>query len=186
LLFGGPQLPLYGRAIWYSGQGRAIRSLGETYEDVGKVKVIATTRQGLVAQVTFACGPLARNDIAIPFQPRPIPSYDRSLKFDRFTPLPEKSTKGFIAAAQGNAGALSNDSVAYVSLGAKDGAQAGQRYRIFHVDRDLLGGWRPWGNNTPTETIGELVILFAEETSSVGIVTSNVREIYLGDGVTPE
>lgn len=185
---GGSQLPLFGRATWYSAQERSISSLGQAYEDVGRVKVIAVAPEGAVAEVTFACGLVAPDDLAIPYQAREIPTYDPSLKVDRFAPMKEGRKPGEIVAAAGNAGALGNGSLAYVSLGEGDGARPGQRYRILHADRDFVGGsWlsKPY-QAPPAETVGELVILFAQERSSVGIVISNVREISLGDAVAPE
>jgi hypothetical protein len=186
LLGGGAQLPMFGRATWYPGQAGAISSLGQAYEDVGRVKVTAETAQGAVAQVTFACAPIVPNDIAVPFKAREIPVYDPTVTVDRFAVVPEGKKAGAITAAHGNDGALGKGGVAYVSLGETDGVRAGQRYRIFHRDREVMrGGWR-LSQTPPTETVGEMVILYTQEKSSVGIVVKIFRDITLGDGVTLE
>jgi len=57
----------------YSGQGMAIGRLGEPYQDLGRVKVTHVNSAGIVAKVTFACGPILPGDLLMPFQPRPIP-----------------------------------------------------------------------------------------------------------------
>jgi len=180
------RLPTFGRATWYRGQGRAIGSLGQAYDDVGRVRVVSSTSEGVVAEVTFSCAPMTAYDLAMPFQARPIPTYDPSVSFDRFAPLAENRRTGTITAAAGNDGALGNGSVAYLDLGQRDGARAGQRYRVVHTAREVLvGGWKTHGPR-PVETIGEMIILFTDEKSSVGVVISNVREISLGDGVVRE
>ncbi len=180
------RLPTFGRATWYPGQGRSIGSLGQAYDDVGRVKVVSSTPEGVLAEVTFSCAPMTPYDLAMPFQARPIPTYDPSVSFDRFAPLAENRRTGTITAAASNDGALGNGSVAYLDLGQRDGARAGQRYRVVHTPREVLvGGWKTHGPR-PVETIGEMIILFTEEKSSVGVVISNVREISLGDSVVRE
>jgi hypothetical protein len=183
---GGEQLPIFGRATWYPGQNRYISSLGHAYEDVGRVKVVAVTSQGSVAQVTFSCAPAAPNDLAIPFRAREIPGYNPSLTVDRFAAVGEGKRHGSIVASSANEGALRNGSIAYVDLGEPDGAKAGQRYRIFHSDREVLSGAFRFYKTPPIETVGELVILFTEERSSVGVVISTFRDVSLGDGIAPE
>ncbi len=174
----------FGHNSRYPGQGWALRALGQAYEDVGKVKVVADTPAGPVAEITFGCGPVARGDIAIPYQAREIPTYPPSAQFDRFA-LPEGKLEGIITAATDNGSQLRAGSRVYVNLGQETGARSGQRYRIFHIDRYKTGWW-PGGLETPTESVGELVILSTQEKSSVAIVVSTTREAAAGDGVVLE
>jgi hypothetical protein len=186
LLGGGGQLPMFGRATWYPGQDWAISALGQAYEDVGRVKVTAVTPHGAVAQVTFSCGPIVPYDIAVPFKAREIPTYDPTVAIERFAVVAKSKKTGAITAARGNDGVLGNGGIAYISRGEKDGVQAGERYRIFHRDREVMrGGWR-LSETPPAETVGEMVILFTQERSSVGIVVRCFRDITLGDGVSLE
>ncbi len=173
---------------WYSGQQWNIRSLGQPYEDVGQVKVVAVTHYGAVAQVTFACGPINPGDIAVPYQAREIPEYTPPTKFDRFAPRNGKM-EGAIVAASNAANFLAKGSIAYLNLGERDGAHPGQRYRIFAIFRDhLIEGWEGILRfpETPRESVGELVILSTQKKSSVGIVVTSTREISVGDGVELE
>lgn len=183
---GGDSLPLFGRATWFPGQDRAIHSLGHAYEDVGRVKVTTLTPEGAVAEVTFACSPVAPGDQAVPFEARPIPTYESSRGFDRFAPVGEGRRAGTIVAGAGNDGVLGNGSIAFVDLGEGEGAQPGKRYRIVHRDRETMIGSPRLSGTPPTETVGELVILFTQERSSVAVVISCVREAGLGDGVVAE
>lgn len=180
------RIRMFAGSTWYPLQSWSMRALGTAYEDVGRVKVTTATPEGAVAEVTFVCSPVEFNDIAIPYQPREIPSYVPSTRFDRF-PTPEGKLTGAITAANQNAGALGTGSIAYVNLGQTDGAQPGQKYRIFHINRDFtLEGWFKPLPDTPTESIGELVILTTQEKSSVAVVVSSTREISLGDGIVLE
>ncbi len=174
----------FGHNSRYPGQGRAMRSLGHAYEDIGKVNVVADTPAGAVAEVTFSCGPIVLGDIAMPFQTREIPAYTPSAHFDPFA-LPEGKLTGFITAGAGNTGQLRAGSLVYVNLGEQTGARPGQRYRIFHVDRIRSIRWMA-GPEPPTESLGELVILSTQERASVAIVVSTTREASAGDGVVLE
>ncbi len=186
-LFAGDLEPLraFGQASWYPAQDWSIRSLGHAYEDVGRVKVVALASQGSTAEVTFACGTIAPGDLAIPYLARPIPTYTQGIQAERFAPLGEGKL-GAITAANSNAGALATGSIGFLNLGETDGVHVGQRYRVFHIDRDLVEGWWKAAADTPAETVGEMVVLFTEEKSSVAIVIYSLREIDLGDGVVPE
>lgn len=173
---------------WYRGQRRWLRSLGRPYQDTGEVKVVSVTPEGAVAQVVFACGPINPGDIAVPYQARQVPEYTPAMTFDRFAPSRGK-VAGSIVAADSAAPFLAQGSIAFLNLGDRDGARAGQRYRIFAVFRDRvvrgLEGLRAFPK-TPRESVGELVILSVKEKSSVGIVVTSAREIAVGDGVELE
>ena len=169
------------RIKWYAGQGGSVRSLGSAYEDMGRVKVITVTPHGAVAEVTFACGPILPEDIALPYQPRVIPQYTPGAKVDRFA-LPNGKLVGAITAAGNNAGTVGVGKIAYVNLGREDGVSPGQRFRIFRIFREETGGM--WASpETPRETLGELILLSTQERSSVAMVVSSTREITLGDGI---
>ena len=173
------------RFSWYEGEQRSLHALGQAYEDVGRVKVTELTPQGAVAEVVFACGPISPGDIAIPYRARPIPDYATDQPFDRF-PLAKSKVQGAIIAARGNDGYLGNGSIAYLNLGASDGASAGQRYRIIHVLRKHHEKWMSLRQETPRESLGELIILSTQERSSVAMIVKCIREIALGDGVSLE
>jgi hypothetical protein len=172
------------RNQWYPGQQYlTVASLGRLYEDAGRVKVFRNTPQGAVASVTFSCGPIYPGDIAIPYQPRPVPVTTRTEQFDEFAP-PNGKLVGKIVAAGGDTPMLGEGSIAYLNVGEADGARAGQRYRIFRTFKDHASVFAP--PKTPRETTGELVILTTANKSSVAIVVNSIREIGLRDGVELE
>lgn len=173
------------RTSRYAGQKGSINALGRPYEDVGRIKIVGNTPEGVLAEVTFACGPVFAGDLAVPFQPRDIPVYTPSAHFDRLAPLSGK-TLGAITAAAKNSGMVGKGSIVYVNLGEDDGARPGQRYRIFRVYRDRLEAWLKASPPTPVESVGELVILKTQEKSSTAVVVTSVREVTLGDGISLE
>jgi len=152
---------------------------------VGRAKVVAVREERAVAEVTFACGPVSLDDIAILYQARPIPEYKEADKFDRFVP-PNGKQLGAITAAAFNAGAVGVGRMVYINLGELDGVRAGNTFRIFHISRDYLLQGILGPPDLPRESVGELVVLTTQEKSSVGIVVRSIRDISLGDGIELE
>jgi len=169
----------------YQGQGRDMRKLGKPYEDVAKVQVIHVTPQGAVAKITFSCGPILPGDIAVPFQPHPIPAYTLSQPLDHFLPLDKNKTNGRITASHNNFGFLGAQTVVYLNLGERDGTKPGGRFRIYKVLPQETTGFLT-KQPTPPETIGEAVVLSVRSKSSVAMVVSSYREISAGDYVVEE
>ncbi len=169
---------------WFPGQLAALRAAGTPYTDVGKVKVIRVTAKGAVAQVVFTCDGATEGDLAIPFKPREIPSYDPALKFDRFAPT-SATLKGSIVASKLAGVWIEDGGIAFVNLGSSAGIRPGQRLRVFHVrrERPLMG---PVPAAEPRENIGELVVLSVEGKSAAAQVVSSLRQIVVGDGVELE
>ena len=173
------------RVRWYAGQGGSLRSLGKVYEDVARVKVERVTPFGAIAEVTFACAPIVAGDLAVPFRPRSIPSYTPTAPFDRFAP-PNNKLLGAITAGVGNTAYFGEGSLVYINLGSSDGVAPGQKFRVFHIMREIIGGGFTVPPEPPREITGELVILSTEENSSVAMVVRSRREIALGDGIELE
>jgi hypothetical protein len=170
---------LFGDDPRYDGEMRAINHLGQIYEDVGIIKVEHVTAAGAVAQVTFSCGPVFLDDLAVPMTERVVPTYTPVTTVDRFGP-PDHRKTGLIVAAKGNDSVLGNGSVVYVNIGTKDGIAPGQRFRVIHN----IVGYRD--HNFPRETLGEMVVVYTNETSSVGAIVDCTREIKLRDMVEAE
>ena len=170
------------RTYRYNKEHSWVHSLGQPYEDVGVVKVTSVTPDALVAQATFTCTPILIDDLAIPFQARPVPQYTPSAQFDAFA-LPNGKLIGMITAAKDNLGGLGTRNIVYVNLGEGDGARVGQKYRIFQIKHDRPRSGLSHLPETPRESIGQLVILTTQERSSVGIIVASTGDVFLGDGV---
>jgi hypothetical protein len=146
--------------------------------------VTHVTPQGAVAEVKFACGPIVPGDIAEPYHPRIVPDY-LPRELDRFA-LATGKMQGAIVAARDNSASLANGDIVYLDLGERNGAKAGQLYRVYYrPPRPEI--WtitaRP---PMPRETVAEIVVLSAEEKSTVGIIVNSRRDVYIGYGVELE
>jgi hypothetical protein len=172
------------RTTRYNGEHWMIRGVGKPYEDVGRVQVTHVTPEGAVAEVSFACGPIYPGDIALPYQPRPIPEYVPA-KLDRF-PLPNGKIQGTIVAARDNFASITRGDIVYFNFGQKDGAQVGQRYRVYYS----LSSPRRWASfvhaREPRETVAEAVVLSTQEKSAVAIIVNSLRDVNVGYGVELE
>jgi len=172
------------RTTRYGGEQRSVRALGNPYEDVGRAQVTHVTPAGAVAEVSFACEPIYPGDLAVPYQPRPIPDYVPA-ELDRFV-LPNGKIRGTITAARNNFASLAKGDIVYLNFGGKQGAQVGQRYRVYYA-LPSPGRWAVFVYpSTPRETVGEIVVLSTQEKSSVAIIVNCTREINLGYGVELE
>jgi len=173
---------------WARGQRGQIRKAGHPYDDAGRARVIRKTPEAAVAQITFSCGPILRGDIALLYQPRPIPEYAVGVPFDRFA-APNQKVHGTIIGSPRNDSDLGQGDLAYINLGSRDGVQAGQVYRIVHADRErplfLYQGLFHFPA-IPQESVGEAVILTVEGKSAVAVVVASTREIAIGDAVQLE
>ena len=172
------------RTTRYNGEHWTIRGLGKPYEDAGRVQVTHVTPEGAVAEVRFNCGPIYPADIALPYQPRSIPQYVPA-KLDRFA-LPNGKLEGTIVAARNNYAALKNGDIVYLNFGQEKGAKVGQLYRVYYTPPPP-GRWAVFGYwPNPRETVAEIVVLSAQEKSSVAIIVNSMRDIDLGYGVELE
>jgi hypothetical protein len=172
------------RTTRYSGEHWTIRGLGKPYEDLGRVQVTHVTPEGAVAEVSSACGPILPGDIAVPYQPQTIPDYVPA-KLDRF-PVPNGKIQGTIVAARDNFASLGTGDIVYFNFGQKDGAEVGQRYRIYYSLSSPRHSASSVHAPAPRETLAEAVVLSTQERSSVAIIVDSVRDVNVGYGVELE
>lgn len=173
------------RIRWYEGQGASMRSLGFPYEDVGRIKITHMTPHGAIAEVTSTCSPVRPGDIAVPYQPRPIPQFRPTGKPDQFS-TPNGKLAGTLTAGVDNTAYFGQGSRAYINLGQSDGVSPGQRFRVFHIVRENRGSGFTTMPEPPRETTGEVVVLSTQEKASVVMVVNSSRELSLGDGIELE
>ncbi len=164
------------RTMRYTGERGTVARLGKPYEDVARVRVTHVNPDGPVAKVIFSCQGIQPGDTLIPFQPRAIADYTISKPLDHFAPLDNNKPHGTIAATLNNFGFIGNQNVVYLSLGEKDGAHPGERFRIY----------KTFGEHSQPETIGEAVVMSVQAKSCVAMVVASYREISSGDSVEAE
>ncbi|MFI5114676.1 MAG: hypothetical protein ACHP7J_05980 [Terriglobales bacterium] len=113
---------------FYPGQRKLLTSMGDTYADVGRVRVLDTRNHSAIAQVEFSCDPINPGDIAVPFVEKQMIAFRAPSHFDRFAPANGKVT-GRIALGKDFDGFLGTGEKVYMNVGANQGVKVGDYLR---------------------------------------------------------
>ena len=184
---------------WFTSQDGLMRSMGQMWEDEGRIKIIGVQPKVSVAQImSGSCNFIQRGDIVEPFVEREVPELKSEANFDRLAPSSGKA-KGRIVVAKGFGISSGTDDIVYVNLGSKRGVKAGDYLRIYRyqnnednlvfqtpeMETHVEGfGSAPAGispKDLPREILGEGVVLRATPNAATVLVTLSLREIYDGD-----
>jgi hypothetical protein len=192
----------------FPGQRKLLQGLGTFYSEVGRVRVNIVNERNAIGQVTQACESIVIGDILVPFDLKPAPPLRASESFDRFAP-PTGKANGTIVAAKDYGMILRAGDIGYMDIGAKEGVQVGQYYRVwrpFEGSKTLdlyrryrnsypekLSGMRLNVHLTPEEVrtlprdvIGEAVVLHVEGRTATILITHALDAIAVGDQVELE
>lgn len=173
---------------WFRYQRGLEAAMGTVYADLGRVKVIVVHEHTSTAEVAFTCMPMNRGDLALPFEPRSIPPFKTESAFDRFAPKSAKQEAMIVLAHDFQQG-VGSGTVVYINAGTNQGVKVGDYFRFFRYTTAMdyraegLGGttkkysWK----DLPREILGEGIVLRSEENSSSVLITTSLREVYLGD-----
>jgi len=191
------------RVVSFKWQAKLRRAMGEPYVDLGQLKVVKVQPKVSIALVTFACAPMQRGDIVLPYQPRPVGPFKDAAKFDIFAPVSGKPV-AMVVTSKDWAQSMGQHDTVYINLGTAQGVKLGDYFRIFRyqgthaqtapVEKDyqykLFGfGSAPqryeW-NDLPREVLGEGIVLNVSKNSSTVLITFSRKEIYAGDYVEVE
>jgi hypothetical protein len=58
---------------WFQGQNELLRAMGQTWADLGRLKVVHVGEKVSTAEVKASCDYIQRGDIILPFTERPAP-----------------------------------------------------------------------------------------------------------------
>jgi hypothetical protein len=189
---------------WIEWQDRITKAMGTTYADLGRLKVVSVQENTSTAEVVQSCDYIQRGDIVTPFAERPAPKFKAETKFDLFA-APSGKPKAMIAAATTHFGvAAGTGTIVYVNLGAKQGVQVGNYFRVFryqdnHHDKvfeipkaDYMtfgfgSAPKPYGwSDLPRDVLGEGIVVRVGPNAATVLITDSVRDIYIGDYVEVE
>lgn len=188
----------------FPGQALMVKSMGTFYSEVGRIEIKLAGAAHVTAQVLHSCEEIEVGDIAIPLNVRRTPDYKAS-KFVSHYAEPSGKASGVIASAKEFARVLGEGTIVYLNMGSAQGLQPGSYLRIrrpyssdvdpFNLDsRQYLDNQ---GNKTrpmlasemaamPSEVLGEVMVLTAEDNTATAIVTYTRFEALLGDTVELE
>ena len=191
------------KEVWFRGQNELMRAMGETWADLGRIKVVHVGDKVSTAEVTATCDYIQRGDIVLPFTERPAPPLKQdSAVVDPFAPATGKT--GMIVSSKYFGQASGTNSIVYVNLGASQGVRVGSYLRVFRnqgrgvstiyqnkgTEYKLYGfGSTPveytW-EGLPREILGEGIVVRVSGNTATLMITAVRREIYAGDYVELE
>jgi len=112
----------------FSGQHAMLKTLGQPYSELARVRVIDTRNRTAIAEVEVSCDPVNPGDFAIPYVEKPAISFHPPLRFDRFLPSNGKLA-GRIAMARDFAAELGPGMKVYLNVGSNQGVKPGDYFR---------------------------------------------------------
>jgi hypothetical protein len=190
-------------AQWFVWQTSLMRAMGQTWADIGRIRVVHVDADTSTAQIILFCEQMQRGDIVRPFVARQVPTYKPAAKLDIFAPSNGKEM-AMIVTMRDFGQVASAGRIVYVNLGTEQGSRIGQYFRIFRYQGDRHGmvyaprgqehaisgyGTAPgnWNwSNVPREILGEGIVLNVSQNASTVLITDGLREIYAGDYVELE
>ena len=188
---------------WFEGQMTVLRAMGQTYADVGKLRVINVQPNTSIAEVLSSCDLMQRGDLVQAFVERPAPPYKPMEKFDRFAPASGKAN-AMIVTTRVFGQAVSMGTTAYVNLGAAQGVKVGDYFRVYRYQgqqRDVLyqtkeTAYKLFGyggtpvpyrwSDLPRDIMGEGIVVRVGPNASSVVITVSRQEILVGDYVELE
>ena len=147
--------------------------VGRMYTYQGRVRVLSVQDDTAIAEIVHACDPVNVGARLEPFEPRPVPLGRIGTMRPVNHPSPMEALEGapVIVRAEDDVLTLGEDSLVYLDQGELDGVVPGDIYTIYRInDRGL-----------PPMVMGELAVLAAYETSSVGRIVRSRYTVRLGD-----
>ncbi|MGA2388149.1 MAG: hypothetical protein ABSF97_04275 [Candidatus Sulfotelmatobacter sp.] len=112
----------------FPGQKKLLKSTGQPYMEVGRVKIIDTRSRAAVAKVEYSCDPLNPGDTAIPFAEKSMISFHPPVRFDVYKPSGSK-VSGRIVMAKDFDSVLGTGQKVYLNVGTNQGVKIGDYFR---------------------------------------------------------
>ncbi|HWR14477.1 MAG TPA: hypothetical protein VN577_06595 [Terriglobales bacterium] len=191
----------------FAGQKSAISAMGETYADIGRIRVVALRGSMAVAEVEFTCQSITVGDFAIPFREHGPVAFRKNTTMERFPSGPGRVSARIVLAREFDTMVGTGQKV-YINAGADKGIKVGDYFRavrgndpakIDPVDATAMKA--PVGDDTqvhagkvnkaiaaqmPLRNLGQMIVLNVTPTSSTAMITNALEPIQVGDQVELE
>jgi hypothetical protein len=149
---------------------------------LGQARVVGIEPNGATLEVTQAFEPIERGAL--------LATWTEAVTMKAVRPRPnQRSVSGVIVVAhQQVLSAVGEHSVVFVDRGRAHGVEEGNLFTVVRAGdpyrRDTKEQVREgWGSSQPTQDVGLLMVVDAQEISSAALVVRSMREIYIGDRV---
>jgi len=188
---------------WFKSQEKLLKSMGTTYEDQARIRVVNVQPNTSTAEVVFSCGYIQRGDIVQRFAQRPAPMVRSEEGFDIFAP-PSGKSKGVIVTTRYFGQSAANGTIVYVNVGNAQSVNVGDYLRVFRYQGNsneteyqtprvayqiygLSSTPRPYtGAEVPRDVLGEGVVLRVSKNAATVLITVSKKQMYVGDYVELE
>lgn len=112
----------------FDGQHALLKTMGQPYSELAKVRIIDNRSKMAVAEVEMSCDPVNPGDFAIPYVQKPAITFRPPLRFDRFLPSNGKLS-GRIAMAKDFDTEIGPGVKVYLNVGSNQGVKPGDYFR---------------------------------------------------------
>ena len=112
----------------FAGQHTLLKTMGQPYSELARVRIIDTRSKMAIAEVETSCDPVNPGDYAIPYVEKPAITFHPPLRFDRFLPSNGKLT-GRIAMAKDFDAEIGPGDKVYMNVGSNQGVKPGDYFR---------------------------------------------------------
>lgn len=121
----------------FAGQHALLKTMGQPYSELARVRIIDARSKSAVGQVEFSCDPVTPGDIAVPYAEKTPVSFHPPLRFDRFLPSDNKLNARIVMARDFDS-ELGTGSKVYLNVGSDHGVKVGDYFRaVRSYARDL-------------------------------------------------
>ncbi len=188
---------------WFKWQETLLRAMGQTYEDLGRLRVVSVQPNTATAEITKSCSYMQRGDIVEPFVERPAPPFKGDKSLDLFAPRSGKA-QAMIVTTKGFGEMAATGRTVYVNLGSAQGVKVGDYFRIFRfqgatqesvynvskTEDQMFGfGGTPvpyaW-SDLPRDILGEGLVLRVTPNAATVLITNGHVQMFPGDYVELE
>lgn len=121
----------------FPGQFKLLKATGQTYGEIGRVRIIDIRSKAAIAVVEYSCDPINPGDTAIPFAEKQMVDFHPPVRFDRFLPNRSK-VSGRIVMGKDFDSELGTGRTVYLNVGANQGVKVGDYFRaVRNYEGDL-------------------------------------------------
>jgi hypothetical protein len=112
----------------YPGQAGMLKSFGQPYAEMGRVRIIDARNKMAIGQIEFSCDPVNPGDVAVPFVEKTAVTFHPPQRFDRFLPASSKLS-GRIVMAKDFDSVMGTGGKVYLNVGSTQGVKTGDYFR---------------------------------------------------------
>ncbi len=143
--------------------------VGHQYKIIGTAEVTAVEDTYIKARITKSLDTINAGYFLMPFEKR-----DKEIAIQ---PTPPGIT-GEVLKEEGGAEMASGFSIIFINKGSEDGLEPGQRFDIYHPDKDMQNGREVL---LAPYVYGQLLVLLTKEKNATAIITKAIKPVRRGD-----